>query len=300
MSPQSVFMEFDKITIAGFAALIIVAGVITSATDLCHRKICNHHLIFIAGAAAILVVTKGLLDKFFPALQLASTGCAIVIAVVFYKSNLWRGGDAKLFVCFSSLMLPTGFESKIYLPGIALFANAFILALIFVIFLIIRDLFINREFFKTNIFWDLKASRIDEVILTMFCLSWILFPIFYGLGLARFGVLAFLCIYWLTVAFSSQIAELVSNRVIAGIVLFCGVFLRYKFSPDFFLWGNILRYVIAVSVYCVLSYVLHYGTRYVVKSKDRVPFAPFLFLGCLLSYTPFLELVVSLQRILRV
>ncbi len=148
-----------------FFLLIIIIGVFTSVTDLCHKKIRNNHLIIITVAAVILTVIKGLSDKSSFVLQLLSTACAIIMAWVFYKNNSWRGGDAKLFVLLSFLMPVTGYESRIFFPSLALFANAFIIALIFLGFLLLKDFCIHPKIIMEGIFKNFDLGSYQRCVI---------------------------------------------------------------------------------------------------------------------------------------
>ena len=288
-------MIFPRTFTAAFFLLIIITGVLTSITDLRHKKIGNNHLMIIAMAAVILTIAKALSDKSLPMLQLFSTGCAIIVAVVFYKNDFWRGGDAKLFVLLSFLMPATGYESRIFLPCIALFANAFTIGLISISPLLVKDFFTHRKLITENILKAGMLSNIFKAMLQMLCVSWIIFPLLYVCGLMKYGFFSFLSIYLINISFREQIGKrLMYNKIFAVTVFACGLFLRYKFSPGFFSWQNFLSYLSTVIVYTLFSLILFRETKYIVKSNERIPFAPLLFLGCLLSYTPFLWRIMSL------
>ena len=282
---------------SGFFLFIIITGVLATITDLRHKKIRNSHLIIMAVAAVILTITKGVSDKSLSMLQLSSTGCAIIIAVAFYKNNSWRGGDAKLFVLLSFLMPVTGYESRMLFPSIALFANAFIIAFIFLGLLFLKDFFTNPKLVTENMLEHLELSRFVRATVVILAVSWIIFPLFQVWGLIKYGTLSFLSIYMIGSFLSKQIYRLVYNNIFTVTVFACGLFLRYKFSPGFFSWKNFLLYLGTVITYVVFSMILRRGTMYVAKSNERIPFSPFLFIGCLLSYTPFLWWIMALQHL---
>ncbi len=291
-------MGFNNSISAGFFLLIIITGGFTTITDLYHKKIRNSHLIVIALAAVIFIIVKGLSDHLLPMLQLSSTACAIIIAWVFYKIDLWRGGDAKLFVLFSLLMPATGYESRIFFPSIALFVNTFIIALIFLGLLFFKDFMVDPKSVTENILKVLKEIRIGRVtamtLAMTFCVTWMIFPLFQICGLTKYGVPSFLSIYIALFFIRKNIERLINNKVFIIMVFAGGLFLHYKFSPDFFLWKNILVYLNTVVIYSFCAQGLYGGTICITKSNERVPFAPFLFLGCLSSYTPFLYRIMSL------
>jgi hypothetical protein len=121
--------------------------------------------------------------------------------------------------------------------------------------------------------------------------------LFRACGLAQYGILSFLCIYLINVYLSEQVRVLIYNRIFTLAVFLGGLFLRYKFSPDFFLWKNFLFYLASGIIYPAFAFILSSGTERITKSDDRIPFSPFLFLGCLASYSPFLGWIMSLQHL---
>lgn len=290
-------MIFSSAFTAAFFLLIMITGGLTIITDLRHKKIRNNHLIIIAVAAVILTITKGLSDQSLSMLQLSSTGCAIIIAGVFYKNNFWRGGDAKLFILLSFLMPVTGYESRIFLPSIALFANTFIIGLIFLGLLGVKVLFTNPKLVTENILNKGTPLMLMDAMLRIFCVSWIIFPLFLAFGLTKYGFLSFLSIYLINFSLRKQISGLIYNKAFVVAVFAGGLFLRFKFSPGFFLWKNSLLYLSTVIIYSFFSIILYKETMYIAKSKDRVPFAPLLFLGCLSSYTPLLLWIMAFKHL---
>lgn len=284
-----------------FFLLIIATGFVASITDLRHKKIKNSHLSIIAAAAIVLVVIQGLSERSLPMLQIASTGCAIIIAWVFYKNDLWRGGDAKLFVTFSFLMPATGYESKIFLPSVALFCATFISALIFLGLWLLRDFCVHPQSVIGNIFEALKRYHLHKAIWATFKISWVMFPLLRACGFAQYGILSFLGIYLISIYASAELKKvIVHNKFLTVAVLVSGLLLHIQFLPEILLWKNFLSYVWIVVVYPVFMFILSSAIKFMNKSPERVPFAPFLFLGCLLSYTPFLALMMSFQRNLRI
>ncbi|MBF0504778.1 MAG: hypothetical protein HQL14_06720 [Candidatus Omnitrophica bacterium] len=272
--------------------LIIITGIFTTVTDLRHQKIRNNHLIVIVVVTVVFTIARGLSEKSFSMLQISSILSAVIIAGVFYKCDLWRPGDAKLFVVFSSLMPVTGYESRIYFPSIALFANAFILGLIILSVLLIKDLVSQPKLVHEIIFKDSILSIIRVTFVTS-CVSWMVFPLFHAFRLTQYGIFSFLVIYIINISLGLKISRLIDHKLFILTVFAAGLFLRYEFLPGFFLWKNILFYFSHVLIYSAFSFILYRGTRYLSKSNDRVPFAPLLFMGCLLSYTPFLGWIMS-------
>lgn len=276
-----------------FFVLVVITGIFTTITDLRHKKIRNNHLVIIAVLAVALTIIKAFADK-FSMLQMVSTGFAVIIALAFYKYDLWRGGDAKLFVLLSFLMPVTGYESKIFLPSIALFVNAFIIALIYLGLSLLKHFFADPKTVTDNVRKAVAEYKPGGAIAVTFFISWLAFPVFRMFGLYRYGVLSFVTIYVLNLCLGRSLKILIQNKAFAITAFAAGLFLRYKFTPEFFSWKPILVYSGIVLLYPVLALVMSSGTKHIAKSDDRVPFSPFLFMGCLSSYTPFLWWLMSL------
>jgi|GEM_PF-6569717 len=276
-----------------FFVLVIITGIFTTITDLQHKKIRNNHLVIIAILAVALTIVKAFADK-FSMLQMVSTGFAVIIALAFYKYDLWRGGDAKLFVLLSFLMPVTGYESKIFLPSIALFVNSFIIALIYLGLSLLKHFFADPKTVTDNVRKAVEEYKPSGAIAVTFFISWLTFPVFRMFGLYRYGVLSFVTIYVINLCLGKTIKTLIQNKAVAVTAFAIGFFLRYKFAPEFFLWNHLLIYAGIVVMYPLLALILSSGTKHIAKSDDRVPFSPFLFMGCLSSYTPFLWWLMSL------
>ena len=280
-------MDFNNKFHLFFFILIFFTGVLTSFSDLKHQKIRNNCLFAIAVAALVLTIFQGASEQSMPNLKLTSTGCAMVIAWVFYINDLWRGGDAKLFVLYAFLMFATGYEERFLLPCIVLFINTFIFALMF----IILDLIKTAKW--QHILDSLKPQNFLQVFWVTAASTWLIFPLFSASGLSNHNVWSFTIFYVVTHIFRRRFRELCEIKYFPIFVLIGGFGLRYVFMPEFFVAESILVYLKMLILYFIFAYTVHELTVTLKGSQHRVPFAPFLFLGCLLSFTPFLQWMMT-------
>jgi len=146
---------------------------------------------------------------------------------------------------------------------------------------------IVRDIFKPG-----ALSRLLPPILTAFCVTWMVFPLCHSLGLGQGSAVTFLISYLFMLLVYRLKAILEHNKVLFVIVFLSGLVLRYKFSPGFFHWPNLFAYFGVVLAYTAAGILLFQGSQHMKHSETRIPFAPLLFLGCLLSYTPYLSFMM--------
>lgn len=273
-----------------FFILIFLTGILTSNTDLLHKQIKNHQLILVACLAIIVYVWTFWTQNTIPKMQLLSLLCSSVIAVLFFWKKLWRPGDAKLFMLYSFLMPSTGYETStsLPLPCFFLFANSFIFGLILQTPEFIKIVFRKHKEILLELFSRETVKDLSRTILVTFGLSWILFPILTRLNISQYGFVSFLIVFFALKFFFDVIKDSIRNTAIFIAAVVAGTFIRFLLFPEFFEWRQLSTYVQMLLLYSLCGLGLHNFTRYIANVKDRVPFAPILAVGCLLSYTPFL------------
>ena len=277
-----------------FFVLIFIAGLITALTDLLQRKIKNHHQVFIAAAAVLWHIINAVTHKTIPTQTLLSLTLAVVISITFYLMHLWRAGDAKLFSLYSLLMPPTGYEAWIPLPSILLFANTFIAGAIILTPSLARTFFLNR----TAIMRAVLRQNTRSFLFSL-SISWIIFPLLAFIGLTQqrfFPLLPFLLVFILTKPLYEHTMPLFKQPIFCILVFSGGLTLHILLRPEFFLWTNMLLYLRNVLIYTILTNITLESIKHTADPRERFPFAPFLFLGCLLSYTPFLNKIFFLLK----
>ncbi|MBF0618812.1 MAG: hypothetical protein HQL19_01460 [Candidatus Omnitrophica bacterium] len=279
-----------------FFALIALTGALTAATDLTNKKIQNIHLLPIAAIAVILYAWSGTITQTAPILQIWDFSAAILITMILYSQKLWKAGDAKLFVVYALLMPATGYEHAIRLPCFALFANTFLLGLLFLTPSLCQDMYIHRkkayEFLCSRAFYKVLMN---SLMITL-CITWMIFPILHWSGLGTHRTLSFSLNYIIIYTIYNLVHFRAVSKLVRWGAFAVGLLLHIFFFPTFFTLTNILLYLKTVLIYLVFFVILKDTMRYVEGAKDRIPFAPFLFLGCVLSYTPFLVWIMPLLK----
>ncbi len=268
--------------------LILLLGSLTLTTDILHQKIKNVHLIVFASMTLAAYIFFGIQGQRVPSLQLWSTLVATAMALTLYAQNIWKGGDAKLFILYAALMPATGYEHTFILPAASLFANSFIAGLIFLTPALLWSTCKNRH---TLIQYTLEPATLFYVlkgVITIFCVSWIIFPVLNHFNLTQYKVLTFFIVYTIGTSLYRPIEKLLLNYRFLTPIILLGLFLHFKIDPGFFTWPRPLKYILLIPTYTLLTHILSKTIEYIADAKDRIPFAPFLLLGCLLSYTPFL------------
>lgn len=272
--------------------LIVLTGILTSTTDILHRQIKNHYLIIMAGLGFYAYLSDFIVQKSIPTLQLLSLGAAIVIGLLLYSQNLWRGGDAKLFILFAFLMPKTGYESLLPVPCLVLFSCSFIAGAIFLMPDTIKTICTNRKtIFHRMISPETIRFAIKSTLYAL-CLSWIIFPLLTKIKITQYGLLSFLIVFLSGYAFR-RLLKLFKSVFVYIATLTFGLILHIYFSPEFFAWPNWLVFPGIVLLYTFSGNIVTNTIKSLANSQSRIPFAPFLFLGCLLSYTPLIKWMLS-------
>lgn len=288
-------MENSTSTILLFSA-ILITGIVTVITDLRFKKIYNTHLIFctLLGLAAItytILWTHGnVLFHYLNGL------IAFLIGFTFYRMDLWRGGDAKLYILYALLMPPFKEGNTIFSSAFNLLACSFIAGAMIFLPIFIKDFTANKngEFSPESL--KVPFNTIKLTIL----LSWALFPVyhfaFYCLEkTVHTGVIFQLItyvIFYINRRFLRKKIQLNFITVICGIVL--GLLLRFLLNAQSLSWPALPYFLLKTTFFSCLSSLIYVIQTDFKKYQDRVPFAPLLFIGCLLSYTPFLAWIKQL------
>jgi Flp pilus assembly protein protease CpaA len=278
--------------------VIMITGTFTIFTDLKSKKIYNHHVLLSAflGLAAIIFTT--ITDKENVTFHLINGLVASVIGFCLYRFDLWRGGDAKLFALYAFLMPPFHTGNTIFSTSIALFACSFIAGMMIFLPLFIKDFTANKN---GEFDWANLKPPLEAVQLTIF-FSWILFPVYffttsYFAGIIHTTIIFQIITYVIYVAARRFLKDYVRlNYATAGIGIVFGLLMRLWLNPHSLSWPELPVSILRIALFSALS-ALIFVTQLEFKSyQDRVPFAPLLFIGCLLSYTSFLTWIKYLTQ----
>ncbi len=268
--------------------LIPVIGVLTSFSDIRERKIKNSHLLITSLGALILYTITFATIKTAWLLQLLNAVTGIIIGTSFLINKSWRPGDAKLFIVYALIMPPTGQEHLFLLPCIPLFINTFLLGLCFFTPPLLLTAFRQHKNLIKNFLAIEKPRQKLNAFMATISLSWIIPAVYSSINvpipLIHHPLIRYLLCF--TIWNMAPRLEPYSAFTRAGLLvcLCLGIYV----SPESFAIFRIFYLLLMILAYALFFQLLNGIIRSINDPQDRVPFAPFLFLGCLLSYTPFL------------
>lgn len=277
-----------------FFSLILTIGVLTTFTDLKSKKIYNQHLgvVAVLGLSAIAYVAVFRHEHVL--FHIINGLVAALVGFLLHRSALWKGGDAKLFTLYA-LLMPLPAYNHLLFPGvISLFACSFITGTILLIPVFIKDILINHKVIANDLFLPAQRHALLLAIGRVIYSSWILFPFYY---LARTTnpviilTISYLCFSWgYNPKKDLKIHDVFSKKecVEMAIGIAFGFFMRLWLFPNSLSCLALTRYIIMITVYTTLSICIHTTFNHFKNYHERVPFAPLLFTGCVLSFTPFL------------
>jgi len=282
--------------------VILAIGLSTSIIDLKTKKIYNRHLIIGAAAGLIALGHDALLGHEPVLFHLLNGLAAFIVGFVLHRTVLWRGGDAKLFTLYAFLMPLPVYHPLAFPCVISLFACSFIAGMILLIPVFIRDVIINRQV----IAHDLSSPSTLEALLRgttrLIMVSWIMFP-FYYLAIITNPILILLIMY---LSFSWRITKdknvgrhyvaefLQRNRILLPACLLLGLLMRMLLSPASLLPMGLIRFGLISLGSVLISLCIQTTFNHFKNYHERVPFAPILLMGFILSYTPFLVVLRGL------
>jgi Flp pilus assembly protein protease CpaA len=270
---------------------MMITGTITSLSDINAKKIKNIHLFSIGVVTLFFYSWTFLFFKTSYTTQLLSALIATAIGVLLFFSKSWRPGDAKLFIVYALLMPPCGYEQLLPYPCLPLFINTFLSGLIFLVPSLIISAFVHRDQLLKDIISTNTSYNLLRSFLIIISLSWITSPLLTMLKIHNHVLLSIIMIYIFSSLINRFARSLKRYPLAAAAIFIAGLYLRLCFAPEFFTFKNILVFFINTFAYSLAFLVLNRTITNTKDSQDRVPFAPFLFMGCLLSYTPFLSYV---------
>jgi Flp pilus assembly protein protease CpaA len=286
-----------------FFSIILIIGVLTTFTDLKNKKIYNQHLAIGAILGLIAAAYAAVFRHEHILFHIINGLVAFLIGSLLHRFTLWKGGDAKLFTLYAFLM-PTPVYSHILFPSVInLFACSFIAGTIILIPAFIKDIIINHEIIAKDLFLPAKRQALFKAIVAVVLYSWILFP-FYCLA-RNTNPIIILTISYFIFSWLYKIREEVKKYYIikffkknfVGISLFIvfGFLMRLWLFPNSLSYPALTRFLIIITLSAAISTCIHTTFDHFKNYQERVPFAPLLFMGCVLSYTPFLTWLMHLM-----
>jgi Flp pilus assembly protein protease CpaA len=279
-----------------FLSPILFVGALTTFTDLKSKKIYNQHLIM--GAVLGLLVTgyaaafrhEQVLFHFINGIA------AFLIGLLLHRFSLWRGGDAKLFTLYAFLMPAPAYNYVPFPSAVSLFACSFIAGMVILIPVFIKDIIINHKVIANSLALPATRQALFKAIARIAGSSWVLFPFYYLAKITNPVIIlavSYLFFSWgyeiKKEAQKHYIIEFLKNDFIElFVVIVFGFSMRLWLYPNSLSYPALTRYIMMITLTVTLSSCLHTALGHLKEYRDRVPFAPLLFIGCALSYTPFL------------
>ncbi|MDP2653394.1 MAG: hypothetical protein Q8Q08_05115 [Candidatus Omnitrophota bacterium] len=280
-----------------FFSIILITGCLTVITDLRLRKIYNTHLAVgtVLGFAAIIYAAAWAKESVV--VHFINGLLAFTIGFCLHRFGLWRGGDAKLFALYAFLMPPLQGGNTLFTNAVDLFACSFIAGTIILMpFLIKNTVSHFNTLIKTPLPLGKLKSRSRAVGVTAL-LSWAFFPVFHFAGALHTAIAPFLITFFIFYLYHFIKKTIPVNYFTVGGVIAFGAIMRLWLSPSSLSWPVLPYSILKITLFTLLSANLYIAIENLKEKQDRVPFAPLLFMGCMLSYSSFLiNIVHSMER----
>jgi len=278
---------------------VILLGMVTSYTDIKFRKIKNKHLLLILSFALLtyifLIVTKQLTVNITLFLNPL---IGLFIGVIFYLTHVWAAGDAKLFFVYCCLVLSNKGFGVIHFSSIIILMNIFLAGTLCVGFISIIRMYQKKE----GVFQKKQAGiflqRFFYVFLILFSFGWFVFGFFKRFTNAGDSFLSIIILYGLYFLIMRIVNANFSRKIIFLILLLL-IVLRFYADPLARNFSNLLAYLKGMFV---ITFIFTLGNKIaddVKGSKERIAFAPIMFLGVLLYFTDFLFVMIKVLNFLK-
>ena len=278
---------------------MLTIGALSIYTDITQRKIKNIHLLIVSCLAIIAnIVFAALKELHFSYILILNPFVALLIGFIFYKANLWKAGDAKLFFTYSLLLPVNRYYHLLPFSCLVLLFNAFLISLLFITPLFLKSIIVNGNKTIKKIISTKTLTYFGKTFLITFGISWIIKPVLSFIPIKENIFLNFILLY---IGYSTVYKTMnkTKYRTLMLPVLITGFAIRYVFIPESFSFINMLRYLKYLLGYSLLFYILRNITEVERQKHQRIPFAPFLFIGALLCNTDFLWWVMKTLNYLR-
>jgi prepilin signal peptidase PulO-like enzyme (type II secretory pathway) len=179
---------------------------------------------------------------------------------------------------------------------VALFANSFIIGTIILLPGFLRDIIVHRKTIIKELFSPAKLQALINGVGCAVCYSWIFFPFFYVLNLSSPIIISSFIFFIISSRYKIKKEEenkqffknLIKNvylEAIGGFLI--GYLSRLILAPNSLSFSALKQYFTLVTLSSMASLIIYSIFNHFKDYKERIPFAPLLFIGCLLSYTPF-------------
>jgi len=282
--------------------IILTLGFMTSYTDIRLRIIKNNHLIlaiFFGGIVFLnLIATNQILFSMNLVWNLL---IGLAIGLILYFSDTWGAGDAKLFIVYC-LLMPTEKYSKIlFFPSIAIFANIFLVSTVGILVLSFKDIINDRIRIVKRIFSLDMLNVLGRSFLIIFSLKWIIESIVNFFIPQAIFYISMLILFILYIVIKRALEKYKGNRVVPAILALGFVMRFFVFTLEFNI-ESFFYYLKNTSFYAFLFYLIS-SVFDLKESEDkeikRIPFAPFMFFGTILTNTDFINWIINILKAIR-
>ncbi|PIQ88741.1 MAG: hypothetical protein COV72_06675 [Candidatus Omnitrophica bacterium CG11_big_fil_rev_8_21_14_0_20_42_13] len=285
-----------------FYPIIIALGVYSSYTDIKFHKIKNNHLLFatvcgLMGYAYLIAGNKIALDINL----IVNILFAFILGLMLYLADVWGAGDAKLFFVFCLLMPSNKYAWLFPFSSIAIFINIFLFSFIALLILSAGKIVKNKNKILAGIFPVKAMSELIKIFMTVFSLGWAVSYLSSLITLRLSPFLHILMIYFSYILFF-RLANKTRGTYLIYLLFGLGLILRLILQPNDFTFFFLSHYATTSFIYTVIFYLLRNIFSLNKKSKENnqiIPFAPFIFLGTLITNTNFLLWAMNMVRIFK-
>lgn len=282
-----------------YFSIILINGVFTTFTDLKSKKIYNQHLAIGAVLGLITTFYASFINHEYVLFHFINGLAAFLFGFLMHRFALWRGGDAKLFALYAFLMpVPSG-SPLVFPNAVNLFACSFIAGVIILIPLFIKDLAYNHKAMIIKLDPTKRQELAANVKMTVL-FSWALFPVYHFARSFHIPIVSLVLTYLIFHLVHRYLRKRMKiNYIFAGSCIAFGFLMRFWLSPVSLSWPDLPYSILRIGLYCALSACILVMLFFFKEYHERVPFAPLLFTGCVLSYTPFLTWIMDLTHLIR-
>ncbi|MBL7197611.1 MAG: hypothetical protein ISS47_05890 [Candidatus Omnitrophica bacterium] len=279
--------------------LIVIVGILTIYTDIVEKKIKNLHLLVISSLAiAVYFIFFVLRELSMSFSFFLNPLAALIIGFLLYISGLWKAGDAKLFIVYA-LLLPTNkYHSILPLSCFVLFLNTFLISFLLILPLLLADIIKKKSIIIKEIISAKTLIYFSQIFLITFGLSWIIMPLLNFVPIKNNIFLNFILLY---IGYSAIYKFLykIKHKLLIVCIFLLGFVLRLSIMPDSFSFVNVINYLKFILKYSSILYVVRTIIQLDETKLRRIPLAPFMFIGAVLSNTGFLWGVIRILNYLR-
>jgi preflagellin peptidase FlaK len=270
--------------------LIVTIGILTSLTDLKDKRIYNLHLTIGALLGlAILIYMNFSGEKNILSYHAINGLAAFIIGLILHHTAIWKGGDAKLFTLYAFLMPPIEHTFNLLTEPTSLFACSFLIGMLILIPVFIKDILYNHKAIVKELLLPSTSFGIFTGIGTVLFFSWLVFPIYDLLRITNPVIkltISCLIFNWGYSPKSRINPRKILIELLFGLII--GFLMRLWLSPDSLSYPALKQYIITTILFSVIATCIHTIFNHFKSYQERIAFAPLLFLGYILSYTPFL------------